>query len=255
MPDDETRVREAYARRASAGADDRYDISDPANRFLFEHRARSITGLLAEHRRLPDASTRIIDIGCGNGAVLEEFVGLGATVANCAGIDLLEDRSAAASERLPDADIRAGSARAMPWSDAEFDLALQFTLLSSVLDQNARREIASETLRVLRPGGAILYYDFIWNPGNRDTRGLRLDDLRSLYSKCDIDARRITLAPPITRALARWSTAACAALETLPFVRTHYLALISRGVGATSDERIPDDTGVTNRLADNPGPR
>ena len=228
MPDDEARVREAYARRASAGADDRYDIRDPANRFLFERRARSITGLLTQHNRLPDATTNIVDVGCGDGAVLEDFIRLGASAVNCAGIDLLEERVKAARERLPGADIRAGSARTLPWSDGTFDLALQFTLLSSVLDEKVRSEIASETMRVLRPGGAILYYDFIWNPGNRDTRGLRLRDLRHLYPGCEIDARRITLAPPITRALARWSKPACAALEALPFLRTHYVAIASR---------------------------
>jgi ubiquinone/menaquinone biosynthesis C-methylase UbiE len=212
----------------ASGADDRYSLNDPANRYLFDRRERAIVALLNEHHLLPFADARILDVGCGNGGVLADFVRLGAQETRCAGIDLLPDRTHAARARLTDAEIRTGSASALPWPDASFDLALQFTLLSSVLDNGTRSRIAAETLRVLRPGGGLLYYDFIWNPGNSDTRGLRLGDLRALYSGCEIDARRTTLAPPITRALARWSMTVCRALEALSLLRSHYLALITK---------------------------
>ena len=228
MPDEDARVRSAYERRAAAGADDRYSLDDPANRFLFGRRARAITALLASHHELPLAAKAIVDIGCGNGAVLDDFVSLGADTARCAGIDLLEQRAANARERLPGADIRYGSATSLPWPNDTFDLALQFTLLSSVLDSATRRNIADETIRVLKPGGALLYYDFIWNPGNTDTRGLRLPEIRGLYAGHPVEARRITLAPPITRRLARWSSKLCAALEALPFLRSHYLVLVMK---------------------------
>ena len=210
------RIREAYARRASTGADDRYSLDDPANRYLFSRRDQAVLKLLDDHGLLPLERTRILDIGCGNGSVLNEFARFGASMNICAGIDMLDDRVAGAREALPDADVRSGSADELPWPDGAFELALQFTLVSSVLDNATRRRIADETIRVLTPEGALLYYDFIWNPGNPDTRGLRLNDLRDLYPACTIDARRITLAPPLSRALARWSPAACRALEAAP---------------------------------------
>jgi SAM-dependent methyltransferase len=228
MPSSETdRAREAYARRAERGADDRYELSDPANRFLFERRDAAVRDLLARHSLLPLGERRIIDTGCGNGAVLGDFVAWGAAPGQSAGIDLLDERVAAARERLPDADIRAGSAETLPWENGAFDIALQFTLLSSVLDEGVRRRIAAETMRVLRPGGVLVYYDFIWNPGNRDTRGLRSGELRSLYPGCEVDARRVTLAPPITRAVAQVSVGLCGVLEKVPVLRTHYLAAIT----------------------------
>jgi hypothetical protein len=84
-------------------------------------------------------------------------------------------------------------------------------------------------MRVLRPGGLLVVYDFTWNPLNRDVRGVNAGTLRALYPSCAVDARRVTLAPPITRLLARHSLSACSALERVPFLRSHILAAIPRG--------------------------
>ena len=223
---EQERIREAYARRAATGADERYALDDPANRYLFERRARDVQRLLRQHRLWPLAGREILDVGCGNGAVLREFVGWGADASRCAGVDLLVERVEAARAAAPEMRIQQGDASALPWPDGSVDIALQFTLLSSVLDDRMRRAIAAETLRVLRPGGAIIVYDFTWNPTNRDVRGVGADGLRALYSGCAIDARRVTLAPPITRALARFSTRACALLEAVPLLRSHVLACV-----------------------------
>jgi SAM-dependent methyltransferase len=145
-----------------------------------------------------------------------------------AGVDLLPERIDAAGERLPAVDLRVGDATALPFDDASFDVALQFTLLSSVLNEAARRAIVSETLRVLRPGGAVVWYDFTWNPRNRDTRGIGMGELRRLYEGCGIDAVRTTLAPPITRRLARRSFTLCRMLEAAPVLRSHVLGVIRK---------------------------
>jgi ubiquinone/menaquinone biosynthesis C-methylase UbiE len=223
------RAREAYARRAARGADDRYDLSDRANVYLFERREANILDLLCKHGLLALKEQRIVDIGCGNGSVLRDFVRWGATPSLCAGIDLLEERIEAGNDLVAaGCDLRAGSAGELPWPDESFDLAIQFTLLSSVLDPQTRRRIAAETMRVLRPGGALVYYDFIWNPGNADTRGLGLKGLQTLYPNRSIDARRVTLAPPIGRRLARVSFAAARLAEAVPLLRSHYLALVRK---------------------------
>lgn len=231
---DADRVREAYARRLQRRDDDRYALADPVNLYLFQRRERAVLDLMGDHRLLPLDRARIVDVGCGNGSVLRDFMRWGAAAHLCAGIDLLEDRVAVAREMSPPGlDIRCGSAEALPWADASFDIAVQFTLLSSVLDVGTRRRIAAETMRLLRPGGALLYYDFIWNPGNRDTRGLRLSELRTLYEGCAIDARRTTLAPPISRQVARLSWTAARLLEAVPILRSHYIACVIKPV-ATS---------------------
>lgn len=225
---EQDRIREAYARRSEAGADERYSLEEPANRYLFERRARDVQSLLQRHCLTPLAARDIVDIGCGNGAVLREFASWGAEPARCSGIDLLPERVEAARAADPKMRIACGDASTLPWPDASFDIALQFTLLSSVLDAEMRRRIAGETMRVLRPDGAVIVYDFTWNPRNLDVRGVHAGDLRELYPGCDVDVRRVTLAPPITRMLARFSPRLCGWLELVPLLRSHVLACIVR---------------------------
>lgn len=227
--DEAERVRAAYAERARRGLDERYSLADPANLYLFQRRERELLRLLSRNGLRDLSRARVIDVGCGSGGVLLDFARYGAAPSLMAGVDLLPERIDAARERLPAADLRCGDATSLPFDGASFDIALQFTLLSSVLDDAARRAIASETLRVLRPGGVVVWYDFTWNPGNRDTRGVGLAELRRLYAGCRIDAMRTTLAPPIARPLARRSFTLCRALESMPFLRSHLLAVVQHG--------------------------
>lgn len=222
------RVRAAYARRATHGADERYTLTDLANLYLFQRRERALVELLRRHALLPLAGRRILDVGCGNGAVLRDLQRLGARPGDLAGVDLLPERVAAAHDANPAIAVAAGEATRLPYRDGCFDAVLLFTVVSSILEDAARHAVAAETVRVLRPGGVVVWYDFTWNPGNRDTRGVRLAELRRLYPGCDIDVRRVTLAPPISRRIARRSFTLAAALETIPLLRTHYLAAITK---------------------------
>jgi SAM-dependent methyltransferase len=222
------RIREAYARRAALGLDERYSLAEPANRYLFRQRERGLLALLKRRGLLPLAGKRILDVGCGNGEVLRDFVRYGADLRLVAGVDLLPERVSGAARRMPPIACSVGDATALPFPDASFDVALQFALLSSVLDDETRRRIAAETLRVLRPRGALIYYDFIWNPGNRDVRGIGLAEVRALYPNCEIDASRVTLAPPISRRLARVSPTFCRLLEAIPWLCSHWLIAIRK---------------------------
>jgi len=146
-----------------------------------------------------------------------------------AGIDLSEERISLAAKRLPEADIQAGDAQALPWRSASFDIVTQFTVFTSILDDSVRMRIALEMLRVLNPGGVILWYDFRFNnPRNPNVRGIRRQEIRQLFKGCDIDFRSLTLLPPLARAVVSRSWLAAELLETLPILRSHYLALIRK---------------------------
>ena len=81
----------------------------------------------------------------------------------------------------------------------------------------------------VRPGGAVLWYDFtVNNPRNPDVRGVPLARVAQLFPQARIDARRVTLAPPLARVLCRVHPALYGLFNTLPFLRTHVLAWVGK---------------------------
>lgn len=74
------------------------------------------------------------------------------------GVDLMHARRVAARERSGAALLQA-SGSALPFADASFNLVCQNVVFSSIVDDATRRATACEMLRVLRPGGSMLWYD------------------------------------------------------------------------------------------------
>jgi ubiquinone/menaquinone biosynthesis C-methylase UbiE len=222
------RVRDAYARRAELRLDSRYDYWQPANLFIYQARERAVLALLREARLLPLTGRHVLDVGCGDGAVLRDMQRYGALAENLSGLDLLPERVDRARELTPGARVEQGDARALAFADGSQDVVLAFTLLSSVVDAAARRKVASEMMRVTRRGGVVLVYDFWTNPTNRDVRPVRRAELRNLFPRREVSFRGTTLAPPLLRALVSlpggWF--ASSVLEMLPFLRTHYVAAV-----------------------------
>lgn len=222
------RVRSVYKRREQQGLDSRYAYWQPANLFIYQARERALLALLARAGFLPLGSRQVLELGCGDGGVLRELLRYGGHAENLHGIDLISERIESARHTLPQADLHTGDAQELSYEDASFDLQLCFTLLSSVVDDSVRKRIAAEMLRVARPGGLIMVYDFWTNPLNRHARPLRRADLRSLFPGRPIEFRRTTLAPPLLRVLMRlpggWL--ASSLLQVIPFLTTHYVAAI-----------------------------
>ena len=162
------RVRAAYARRAALGLDARYDYWQPANLFIYQSRERALLTLLRAAGMLPLTGRRVLDVGCGDGGVLRDLLRYGARAEDLRGVDLLAERVQRARELTPGARIEVGDAQALPYQDGSFDLVLGFTLLSSVVDEGARRRVTGEMARVTKPGGRVVLYDFWTNPTNRD---------------------------------------------------------------------------------------
>jgi hypothetical protein len=83
--------------------------------------------------------------------------------------------------------------------------------------------------RWLAPGGAVIGYDFtVDNPRNPDVRGVPLARWRELFPHGRIDARKLTLAPPLARAACRIHPALHGWLDAMPWLRTHLLAWIAK---------------------------
>ncbi len=222
------RVRAAYARRPQR--DGRYSWFLPGHLYLMQQRDRAVLAALERHGLADLEELRVLEIGCGDANWLRDLVRWGASPERLAGVDLLPDRLREAVRRGPPGSgfVRAFGG-ALPFPSETFDLAIQSTVFTSILDPGIRTGVAAEMLRVLRPGGRIVWYDFhVNNPANPDVRAVGHAEIRRLFPGCAVDARRVTLAPPIARRLAGWSWLVCRLLETLPFLRTHSLAVITK---------------------------
>jgi SAM-dependent methyltransferase len=224
-PREETRIKQVYAEREGSVPRDLYSLRKPDVLYREQELERALAGALP-----PLEDAKILEVGCGNGARLLEFVRLGAAPENLWGVDLLPDRVASAVNHLPKAvHLMTGSAEQITNENGFFDLVLQFTAFSSILDRDVQRRVASEMLRVLRPGGTIIWYDVRFrNPWNSDLMRITKRTIIALFPGCTYKFHRITPIPP----LARRFPILASALETvtLGLLTTHYLASITKNI-------------------------
>jgi SAM-dependent methyltransferase len=208
----------------------------PGNLLAIQERERAMLDLLRRHGRLPLTNQRILDIGCAAGKTLLTLLRYGARPENLFGVDLLEREIEEAGRIAPHLHFDVGDARSLPFDAGSFDLLLAFTLFSSVQGRGNRQLVADEMIRLLRPTGAALVYDFcVTSRVNPDTQPIRLKEIRALFPNCRMDARRLTLAPPLARRLASRAWLACELLVRVPVLTTHRLALITPQAASTAD--------------------
>ena len=221
-------VRARYTRRAPL--DWRYQRLNPAALLASQERERAIARLFVAQGWRDLRQRRLLEVGCGSGDNLLEMLRLGFAPEQLAGIELLDERHAAARSRLPAAlALIHGDALHAEVAGQSQDVVLQSTVFSSLLDEAFRRRLAERMWTWLKPGGAVLWYDFtIDNPRNPDVRGVPASRLRELFPHGRITTRRLTLAPPLARAAVLVHPSLYTALNVLPPLRTHLLAWIEK---------------------------
>jgi SAM-dependent methyltransferase len=228
VDDEREAIAARYARRA--GLAERYHPLRPEVWQARQERERALAALLTRHLRKAVAEIDVLEVGCGHGDNLAELLRWGFEPARLVGNDLLPERVAVARRRLPAAlEILEGDATELPFEAGRFDVVLQSTVFSSILDDAFQQRLAAAMWRWLRPGGAVLWYDFtVNNPRNADVRGVPLRRVRKLFPEARIDARRVTLAPPLARLLCGLHPALYRIADTLPPLRTHVLAWLAK---------------------------
>lgn len=218
------RINQEYLRRAlDHEIVQRYSELNQDIQFTVHSRERARMALLRRSCVKQFHNLKLLDVGCGAGGELFRWLTYGLQPLNCAGVDLLPKRIAIARQVLPPSvTLQQCDASVLPFEKNCFDLVTQYTMFSSVLDKKMQHAIAQEMLRVLKPNGMIIWYDFWLNPTNKATRGIRLKEIKRLFPNCTYDATLVTLAPPIARVVAKRSFLLATLLELLP-LRTHWL--------------------------------
>lgn len=102
---------------------------------------------------------RVLDVGCGPGALTAELAGrIGAGAVSA--VEPSASFAAAARERLPGVDIRLSAAEQLPFPDGSFDAAMAQLVVHFMADPVAGlREMG----RVTRPGGVVAAC--VWDHG------------------------------------------------------------------------------------------
>lgn len=224
------RASRAYAERdADPASAARYDPMRSVNLFRSQQRDWAVARLLRDNGVESLAGLDLLEVGCGSGGILERLAGLGADERRLAGIDLSEARIDEGRRRLPAADLRVGSAHALPFADASFDIVAQFTLFSSVVDSAVRMAIAREIERVLRPAGHVLWYDAHRATRTPDFVPIPDAELRSLFPGWRITRTSATLRWWLIERVTPRSRFAAQLMEQIPYLCSHTIAVLRRG--------------------------
>ena len=204
-------------------------ILQPGNLLMVQERERYLSKLLRSHGVDSLDHFRAFEAGCSTGYNLRLFLQWGARPENLAGMDV--DPAAVDYNRAhaPKIRVHSGSAADIPETDATFDIALAFTLFSSVPDEDVSHAIARELFRITRPGGLIVLYDMRKrNPRNPSVHPILADDVRRWFPKCPVRMDRITLAPPIARTVGRLAPWLYGPLASVPLLRSHAMYVLRR---------------------------
>jgi SAM-dependent methyltransferase len=226
--DEADAVAERYARRTVA---DRYSPLRPDVWQTLQERQRALLALFVRIGWSDLSRRRLLEVGCGGGSNLLELLRMGFVPQHLSGVELLPERYEQARHVLPAAlALHAGDALQLDLPAESQDAVFASTVFSSLLDDAFQQRLAAAMWRWVKPGGGVLWYDFtVDNPRNADVRGVPLARVRALFPQGRVQAQRITLAPPIARAVTRVHPALYTLFNALPPLRTHVLAWIAKG--------------------------
>lgn len=167
--------------------------------------------------------TRILDVGCGSGAGLIQFLRLGFRPDQLSGIDISQERIDDARRSLPNVDLKCESAESLSFATGTFDIVFESTMFVLLPSEDMARSIASEMVRVTRPGGYLMLVDWRYSkPRSAVYKAMNSNRIADLFGvgKATLVAasEKGALVPPLGRFLSRRLPSLYFAAQTLlPF--------------------------------------
>lgn len=222
------RIAQAYAGLESR-AGWRWSLDNPGNQAILAERRARARRLLEAAGMLPLGRRRVLEVGSGLGGELAWLAELGAEPSRLMGVDLLPDRVAAARRAYPEIVFHTGNAEHLEFDGETFDLVMAITVFSSILEPQMAAHVAGEVVRVLKPGGALLWYDVRYDSNsNPNVKAVPARRVRELFRRLEGPLETVTLLPPLARRLGPLTRAAYPVLVAVPPMRSHLIGLLRK---------------------------
>lgn len=109
-------------------------------------------------KRFAKTGDRVLDVGCGNGRLLQLFDGLAISYM---GTDQSEELIRLAQEKFPDQNFQVAEMQKLPFEDGSFDVVFCIAALQHLPDEGSCMRALSEMKRIVRQNGCIVLTN--WN--------------------------------------------------------------------------------------------
>jgi ubiquinone/menaquinone biosynthesis C-methylase UbiE len=160
-----------------------FDVAATAYDAFMGRWSRRLSGALADTAGIT-SGMRVLDVGCGTGALTEELVRR-VRATDVSAVDPSSSFVSAMRDRFPDVDVHEGSAERLPFEGGRFDAALAQLVVHFMADPVAG---LAEMRRVTRPGGVVAAC--VWDyAGNRGPLGVFWDAAREIRSDVRNESR------------------------------------------------------------------
>jgi SAM-dependent methyltransferase len=212
-------IKEQYRHRSQKDSLYNSLYSALAEEERFEATKKMLSAFLSEL-----GSKSILEIGAGHGGNVSILRDCGFSDEHVFLNELLPERISAIKNNYPEVKLYEGDALECNFEE-KYDCVFQSTVFTSILRDTDRIALAGKMWSLLKPGGIILWYDFIYNnPANAGVRKVGVKEVKSLFAGAvKNEMQMITLAPPIGRRVGKFYK-----LFNLPILRSHLLAAFQK---------------------------
>ncbi len=168
--------------------------------------------------------SKVLDVGCGDGASLLNFIRLGFPPSNLTGLDIRVEEVRRGTKMFPNVTLVCGNAQKMQFPSESFDIVTETGMFTQMLDQELAAQITQEMVRVVKRHAFIILADWRYNkPWSMDYAGLSLRRIRELFHVSSAtEIHRVwkgALVPPVGRWVSKRIPCLYFALQTFcPFL-------------------------------------
>jgi ubiquinone/menaquinone biosynthesis C-methylase UbiE len=178
---------------------------------------------------------KILDVGCGSGGSLLQFLGLGFSPRCLYGIDICPERIQEGKEKFPNINFVCGDAARMDYETNYFDMAMESTMFIQLTDDDLARRIADEMLRVVKPSGNVVLIDWRYSYGHPEYKALSRKRIIELFQvgtqTTAYCSKHGALIPPLGRLLSAYLPSSYFMVQRLlPFLSGQMVTVLQKAV-------------------------